>query len=736
MATSDKTTTSFSAVPVRTFDRPRNTAGHLARVTEYFGTNVFDLKAMAKRLASQDVETLSRVMKFGGKIDASLAERIASAVKEWAIEKGATHYCHWFQPQTGTTAEKHDAFLWFDKQGNPIERFTGSELLQSEPDASSFPSGGLRATFEARGYTGWDPSSPMFIMESENGRTVYIPSVFISYHGEALDFKTPLLRSNEAFSREATKTLQLLGEKDIVAVTTTVGAEQEFFLVDSEKARLRPDLRLSGRSVLGRKPPKGQELEDHYFGHIPSRVQAFFNEFEVESYKLGIPVKTRHNEVAPGQFEIAPIFEGSNIASDHNQLVMKLLKSTAAKHGFMALLHEKPFAGVNGSGKHVNWSMSDSTGRNLLDPGHTPHENIVFLTFLCATLQGISDNADVLRASIATSGNDHRLGANEAPPAIISAFLGNTLDKILNALESGTTKNVPAERALIDLGVSQLQHVAKDNTDRNRTSPFAFTGNKFEFRAVGSSAPVNYPTAILNAAVTDGLSKLNAKLEARAKGGVVAPESILDVLKEIIVATKAIRFEGNGYSQEWRDEAARRGLSNFPNTPAALQVYADEKKTRFLRETKTLSAEDLQARLSIQQERYVKQRLIEVTCAIEMVQSSVLPASMRYLGELVSLSKDAQTLSITSPAQKMATDVGTLSNRVQTALTTLMTTYEKVTAGDALEHENVAKTAVAIAAQLLPKVEDMREAVDELEALVPTGKWPFPKYQDMLFGIE
>ena len=354
MANHDKVSTSISAVPVRTFERPRNTAGQIARVTEFYGTNVFDLKAMAKRLAAQDVETVSRVMKFGGKIDTNLAERIASAVKEWAIEKGATHYCHWFQPQTGTTAEKHDAFLWFDKQGNPIERFTGNELLQSEPDASSFPSGGLRATFEARGYTGGDPSSPMFIMETDNGRTVYIPSVFISYHGEALDFKTPLLRSNEALSREATKTLHLLGEKDVVAVTTNVGPEQEFFLVDSEHAKQRPDLRLAGRSVLGRKPPKGQELEDHYFGNIPTRVQAFFNEFEVESYKLGIPVKTRHNEVAPGQFEIAPIFEGSNIASDHNQLTMKLLKNTANKHGFLALLHEKPFAGVNGSGKHVN----------------------------------------------------------------------------------------------------------------------------------------------------------------------------------------------------------------------------------------------------------------------------------------------------------------------------------------------------------------------------------------------
>jgi len=732
---------SYSAVSVRTFERPRNTAGNPARVLEYFGSNVFDLKAMSKRLAAQDVETIARVMKFGGKIDASLAERIASAVKEWSVEKGASHYCHWFQPQTGTAAEKHDAFLWFDKQGNPIERFTGGELLQSEPDASSFPSGGLRATFEARGYTGWDPSSPMFIIEAENGKTLYIPSVFISYHGDALDFKTPLLRSNEALSKEATRTLHLLGEKDVNAVTTTVGPEQEFFLIDKAKGLARPDIMLAGRTVLGRSPAKGQELEDHYFGHIPSRVQAFFSELETEAYKLGIPVKTRHNEVAPHQFELAPIFEGSNIASDHNQLVMKILRQVAARHGFIALLHEKPFAGVNGSGKHVNWSLTDSTGRNLLDPGHTPHENIVFLTFLCATLQGITDNADVLRASIATSGNDHRLGANEAPPAIISAFLGNTLDKILNAIESGDMRNVSAEKVMIDLGVSQLQHVAKDNTDRNRTSPFAFTGNKFEFRAVGSSAPVNYPTAILNAAVVDGLMKVNALLESKLGGGssrstVVSPEGILEVLREVARATKKIRFEGNGYGQEWQDEAAARGLSNFPNTPAALAVFADKDKTRFLRDTKVLSGGDVEARLSVQLERYVKQRLIEVNCAIEMTRSAILPAGVRYLRELMQLLRDTNDLGITSPAKRLATHTGEVTNRVETTLTALTTSLEKITAGDALEHEHIMGTATAIASQLLPKMDELREAVDLLESIVPAAQWPYPKYTEMLFGIE
>ena len=736
-AGSGNTGNNYSGVPVRTFQRPLTPNGQFARVSEYYACNVFDLNAMSKRLSSGDVEFLAKVMKFGGKLDLAMAERVASAVREWAGEKGATHYCHWFQPQTGSTAEKHDAFLWFDKTGKVIERFTGGELLQSEPDASSFPSGGLRATFEARGYTGWDPSSPMFIVENENGKTLYIPSVFISYHGDALDFKTPLLRSNGALSVAATKMLHLLGEKSVDAVTTSVGAEQEFFLVDKDKALKRPDLKLAGRTVLGRLPPKGQELEDHYFGSIPSRVQAFFNELEVEAYKLGIPVKTRHNEVAPGQFELAPIFEGSNIASDHNQLVMKLLKSVAAKHGFLALLHEKPFAGVNGSGKHVNWSMTDSSGRNLLDPGQTPHENIVFLTSLCAILQGIYDNADVLRASIATAGNDHRLGANEAPPAIISAFLGQTLERILNSLESGNLRDSTAEKVMIDLGVTQLQHVAKDNTDRNRTSPFAFTGNKFEFRAVGSSSPVNYPTAILNVAVTDGIHKIIEKLEKKAdRNGTVSAEATLAVLAEVVKATKSIRFEGNGYSEEWSAEAARRGLSNLRDTPAALEVFADTKKTAFLEKYNVMSKSDVEARLAVQQERYIKQRLIEVNCGIEMVQSGILPAGMSYLGELCTLARDSETLGIVTPTRRMAAEVGNTTNRVETALTSLQTELEKVTHGDALDHHNLGKTAKGIAERLMPKLEELRSAVDNLEALVPGNKWPYAKYQDMLFGLE
>jgi glutamine synthetase len=729
---------SLSSVPVRTFDRPQNPDGTFKRVPDYFGTNVFDAKAMGKRMSASDVETISKVMKFGGKIDSGLAERVASAAREWAVEKGATHYCHWFQPQTGATAEKHDAFLWFDKSGQPIERFTGNELLQSEPDASSFPSGGLRATFEARGYTGWDPSSPIFLMETDNGKTLYIPSVFISYHGTALDFKTPLLRSNEVLSTAATELLKLLGEANVNAVTTTVGAEQEFFLVDKHLALSRPDLKLTGRTVLGNKPAKGQELEDHYFANIPSRVNAFFNELETECYKLGVPLKTRHNEVAPAQFEVAPIFEGSNIASDHNQLLMKLLKTISAKHGFMVLLHEKPFAGVNGSGKHVNWSMSDSTGRNLIDPGNTPEQNLVFLTFLSSVLQGINDNADVLRASIASCGNDHRLGANEAPPAIISVFLGNTLDKILNHLESGNTGSVSPEKILLDLGVSHLQNVAKDNTDRNRTSPFAFTGNKFEFRAVGSSAPISYPTAILNAAVTNGIQKVISKLKPKAKNGVVSKVDILSVLKETISATKKIRFEGNGYSEEWKQEAEQRGLSNFHNTPKALAIYKETAKVKFLCDLEIFNQEDIESRLAIQQERYIKQRLIEMNCQIEMIQTAILPAGLSYLSELVTLLKEASSQGLSSRGflNKMTENLGSACARIDSSLDTLKTQLDKATTSESLDHHNLDKTCFFIADTLLPKSEELRTAADLLETLLPNKIWPFPKYADLIFGIE
>jgi glutamine synthetase len=727
---------SFSAAAIRKIFRPLTFEGKQSRIVDYFGTNVFDLRAMAKKLSSRDLETIAKLIKVGGKIEVSLAERVATAVKEWAIEKGATHYCHWFQPQTGETAEKHDAFLWLDKQGNPIERFTGPELLQSEPDASSFPSGGIRSTFEARGYTSWDPSSPMFIIETENGKTLYIPSVFISYHGEALDFKTPLFRSNAAISREAVKTLHYLGENHIDYAVTSIGPEQEFFLVDKKHFNNRMDLRLAGRTIFGRKPPKGQELEDHYFGHIPSRVHAFFSELEVELYKLGVPIKTRHNEVAPGQYEIAPIYESSNLAADHNHLVMKCIKTISLRHGFVSLLHEKPFAGLNGSGKHLNWSIADSSGRNLLEPGATPHENLIFLTFLCAILLGIHDNSDVLRASIACAGNDHRLGANEAPPAIISIFLGNSLDKILNAIESGDLSKVNAETVMIDLGVTHIQDVAKDNTDRNRTSPFAFTGNKFEFRAVGSSASINYPSAILNAAVYDGLSKLNKKIEKKLNHEKIMDHDLLIILREIIIQTKKIRFEGNGYSQEWVLEAQNRGLSNFTNTPEALAVLANQDKIKFLEQAKIFSADDMISRLTVQHERYIKQCLIEVNCAIEMVQTMILPSAIRYLKQLMGHTKLAMELNIVSPAKKISENFASSMSRMTVALDNLKTQLEKITFAESFEHKNLSKLSASIGCDLLPKLEELRIAVDNIECLIPKDMWPLSKYEEMIFGVE
>ena len=707
-----------------------------SRIINYYGENVFNLKAMSKRLSSQDLETISKVMKIGGKIDSATADRVAHAVKDWAISKGVTHYCHWFQPQTGATAEKHDAFLWFDKQGQTIERFTGPDLLQSEPDASSFPSGGMRSTFEARGYTSWDPSSPMFIVEETHGSTLYIPSVFISYHGDALDFKTPLLRSLESLSNVATKTLNLLGEKEVSHVGVSIGAEQEFFVVDKKFALKRLDLKFSGRTVFGKKAPKGQELEDHYFGNIPSRVQAFINELEQELYKLGVPVKTRHNEVAPGQFEIAPIFEGANIAADHNQLIMKYLKSVALKHDLVVLLHEKPFAAVNGSGKHVNWSLTDSTGRNLLEPGSTPQDNFLFLTFLCGILKGIYDNADVLRASIASSGNDHRLGANEAPPAIISVFLGKSLDQILNTIESGMNNNHNASKIIIDLGVAQLQNIAKDNTDRNRTSPFAFTGNKFEFRAVGSSASINYPTAILNAAVCDGLIKINKMLEKKFNNNSVTHDSLLSILRQIITETKKIRFEGNGYSSEWKEEAKLRGLSNLSNTPEALDILRNSSKVQFLIETKVFTEQDISSRLFIQEERFIKQRLIEMNCALEIVKNQIIPCCIEYQKDLLKTLKLATEFSIPSCSKKLAPELGEATVRVHSLMTSLEVQLNKILHSNENEHSILNTTATTIQNILLPKLEELREAVDFIETLVPSHLWPYPNYSELLFGLE
>ncbi|MBP6823594.1 MAG: glutamine synthetase III, partial [Acidobacteria bacterium] len=561
--------------------RTPRTIGNGQKASDYFGCNTFNTKVMAEKLPKAIYKSLVKTINGGHKLDLSIAASVAHAVKEWAIEKGATHYTHWFQPNTGITAEKHDAFLTIDGDGKAIERFDAGQLIQSEPDASSFPSGGLRATFEARGYTAWDPSTPIFIMESANGKTLCIPSVFISYHGQVLDKKTPLLRSDEFLNQNAQKILRLFNN-NATRVFSTLGPEQEYFLIDEAFYALRPDLVATGRTLIGAKPPKGQELEDQYFGSIKARVLAFMQEFEHELFKLGVPVKTRHNEVAPAQFETAPIFEAVSVATDHNQLTMEMLRQVAKRHNLAFLIHEKPFAGINGSGKHNNWSMATDEGENLLEPGATPEKNLQFLIFLLATMKAVYKHQGALRAAIAGSGNDHRLGANEAPPAILSVFLGGALTKILDAIEGGKLKGASSVKQVISMGLSKLPEIAKDNTDRNRTSPFAFTGNKFEFRAVASSASTATPMATLNAAVGEALAEMASRLEASLKATKDFDQAVINIAKEYVVETKAIRFEGNGYSDEWRDEAAKRGLLNLAKSPEALaQLRTKETKSLF-----------------------------------------------------------------------------------------------------------------------------------------------------------
>src|SRR4051812_25699152 len=549
-------------------------AGENARTSEYFGANTFGVRQMRDKLPRETYAKLLAAVRHGKKLDSDIAPRVAQAIKDWAISNGATHFTHWFQPQTGLTAEKHDAFLSFD-DGQPLEAFGAAQLIQSEPDASSFPSGGLRATWEARGYTAWNPASPVFMSEMGGVKTLYIPSVFIGYNGEALDEMTPLLRSSDVLSDKAMELLEVLGDKGVYRVYTTMGPEQEYFLIDRALFAMRPDLVMAGRTLVGAPPPRGQQLEDHYFGGIPERIQACISEVEHELYKLGVPIMTRHNEVAPSQFEMAPLFEESDIAVDHNQLVMAVLRRVALRHNLQAILHEKPFAGINGSGKHCNWSLSISAdnpeidGFNLLKPGKTPHQNLRFLLFLAAVLKAVHKHAGLLRAGIASSGNEHRLGANEAPPAIISVFMGSMLTRVIESIASGKASS-NASQAMIKLGVARLPEIEKDNTDRNRTSPFAFTGNKFEFRAVGSSASIAFPIVLLNAAVAQALDEITEAIKSANKRGKSMDDVVLGVVREAFKESETIRFEGNNYSDEWVKEAEKRGLLNLRRSPEAL----------------------------------------------------------------------------------------------------------------------------------------------------------------------
>jgi len=718
----------------RKFDPPRDEQGKRLRVSEFYGINTFDIQKMREKLPKDIYLKLISTIETGKKLDREVANIVANAIKEWALFRGVTHFCHWFQPQTGSTAEKHDAFISFDDNAGTLEKFSGSQLIQSEPDASSFPSGGMRTTFEARGYTAWDPSSPVFIVEHANGKTLCIPSVFISYHGHALDEKTGLLRSMEVLSQKACELLHAIGDTGIKRVVPTLGIEQEYFLIDRAFHNLRPDLVMTGRSLVGGQPPKGQQLEDHYFGSIPARVQAFMSEVEYDLYKLGVPVKTRHNEVAPSQFETAPIFEEANISTDHNQLTMEVLRKVALRHNFSVLLHEKPFAGINGSGKHNNWSMmvtgsgSELEGDNLLDPGRTPRQNLRFLLVLSGVLMGVHKHAGLLRAGIASSGNDHRLGANEAPPAIISVFLGDLLNRILDELEKGTDSHLSAEAAVLQLGVGKLPEVMKDNTDRNRTSPFAFTGNKFEFRAVGSSASTAFPITLLNAAVADGFSELTQALKKKGKPAKGMEAVVLEVVKDAIRETKSIRFEGNNYSEEWVAEAARRGLPNLRKTPEALAEIVTSKSKSLLTGLEIFSEAELVSRFHVRIERYIKNLMIEVDTLRSMVDTQILPACFAYHGSLAQGAAAAKGLGMQAPQTEMMNRLFQLITTLQSKRSMLEAALQKVE-GTASEVEK----AQVLAADVSRVMAEVRSTCDELESVVSDEVWPLPKYREMLF---
>jgi len=654
---------------------------------------------------------------------------VAEAMMKWALEKGATHFAHWFQPMTGITAEKHDAFVDPCGDGQVMEKFSGKQLVQGEPDASSFPSGGIRATFEARGYTAWDMSSPAFIKRNGISTTLCIPTAFISYTGQALDKKTPLLRSIRALSKSAVNMLKVLGVKNVKKVYSNLGPEQEYFLIDMDYFFKRQDLVLGGRTVVGAPPAKGQELEDQYFGSIKERVSSYMHDVEEELFKLGVPAKTRHNEVAPSQFEIAPVYEEANLAVDHNQLVMDTLKSVAKKHRLAALLHEKPFARINGSGKHVNWSLSDNNGNNLLNPGKTPHDNIQFLVFLIATVRAVYKHADILRASVASYGNDHRLGANEAPPAIISVFLGDQLTQILENIQKGTvTKATNAE--IIDLGIFSLPTVSKDNTDRNRTSPFAFTGNKFEFRAVGSAQNIASPALVINTIVAESIDELAEKIKAKDTKNI--HQAVLEVLKDEITYIKPVIFNGDNYSKEWEAEAGRRGLPNEKTTPTALKAMITKKGLDIFEKYQVLSNLEVKARQLIHLERYIKDLEIEVKCLNTICLSQIIPATVFYqkkLADAINSTKEALgNAAVVTAEIELLKKIIDLINNIHATNKDIQL---KVEAANGLHDEQ--KKAEMLSSKVKPKMEELREYVDALENIVDDDVWPLPKFWEMLF---
>ena len=684
---------------------------------DIYGQYVFGEAAQRQYLAKPIFQKLRRTIAGIEPFDPAIVDAVAHGVKEWAMAHGATHYTHWFVPMTGSTAEKHDSFLTPTGDGQTIAEFSGKNLLQGEPDASSFPSGGIRATFEARGYTAWDVTSPIFLQVEPNGVTLTIPTAYVSYTGEALDHKIPLLRSQDALGKQAVRILRWFGNATATRVHTSIGPEQEYFLVDRRLAEQRPDLVLTGRTLFGAPSPKGQELEDQYFGPIRERILAFMMDLDRELWRLGIPAKTRHNEVAPGQFEMAPVYEPTSVGSDHNMVVMEKLRTLAPRHGLMLLIHEKPFVGINGSGKHNNWSMATDEGENLLDPGHDPHANAQFLAFLLAVIRGVNEHADLIRASIADAGNDHRLGANEAPPAIMSIFLGAQLEDIITQLEQGPAA-ASKKGGSLDLGVESLPDLPRDATDRNRTSPFAFTGNKFEFRAVGSSAPIYWPQTILNTAVADSLQKLADELERLTPGDF---DGLTKILSGIVRANKQVLFEGNGYSEEWHAEAARRGLPNNRTTVEALPALTTARAKKLFASLGVLSERELEARAEIQWERYVRVGNIEANASIDIARTLILPAAVRYLGEL---GRAGGSKGVTA----VATKVADLTDDLVAATDIL----EKAQAG-AHKAKSIHAEAKAYVEKVIPAQNALRDVADELETLVADDLWPLPKYRELLF---
>lgn len=681
---------------------------------EVFNQNVFTDAVAKELMPTESYDQYKAALKAGEAISPEVADAVAAAMLEWALSKGATHYTHWFQPLTGRTAEKHDSFFE-PKDGTAIAKFRGKELIQAEPDASSFPNGGLRATFEARGYTAWDPTSPAFILENPNGATLCIPTAFTSWTGDALDTKIPVLRSMRALSDAAVRAVRLFGDEESQHVYTTAGPEQEYFLIPEHYYYERPDLVTTGRTLFGAKPPKGQELDDHYFGSVPERVLAFMMEFEHELAKLGVPIKTRHNEVAPSQYEVAPMFESSNLACDHQQLAMQTIQNVARNYGLVALLHEKPFAGINGSGKHNNWSMGTDTGVNLLNPGDTPHENFQFLFFCAAIFSAVKKHQGLLRATVASAGNDHRLGANEAPPAIISIYLSDMLQDIFDQIESGELKS-SIGGSILDLGSPVLPPLPADPGDRNRTSPFAFTGNRFEFRALGSAQSISDPNTVLNTITAEALNELCDKLEAATAGGKSVDDAILDVLAESYKENKDIIFNGDGYSEEWHAEADKRGLLNLRTTPEALKTWTSESTVATFGEYSVLSERELESRYEVYIEQYVIKTNIEAETTYDLAKTAILPAAIRYANE-IKTSGIALEDTLTPTIEKFAAAIKEL----------------EIANLDENHPTEIAAEADYMCNEVLPKMLAVREIGDELERIVPDYLWPLPKYREILF---